>query len=183
VDGEPPGPLGLHFGRGVLSLGAGISLPTGEPEEFAPSTDPIPNSSLQTGTGTYDPLVTAVYSQSIDAGSAFASFAARIPGGENRFDYLTGLGLQASLGAVIPAGESWDVLAKVTYVHTEPDELDGRDAFATGGDVVALAPGVRVGLAENVDLEVTIDVPVFYDLETQALVPWARLAAGLTVTF
>jgi len=77
-DGEAGGPLGVHFGDGRLAIGAGLSIPTGEPEPFAPSDAPVPNSAIQTGTGTWDPLFTAVRSQAVETGSAFAGLGIRI---------------------------------------------------------------------------------------------------------
>lgn len=182
-DDEAPGPLGLHFGEGRVALGAGLSLPTGEPEAFAPSDEPVPNSALQTGTGTFDPLVTAVLSQSVDAGSLFAGLGLRVPGGENRYDYRTGAAFQANVGAVVPVAAGFDAVPKVSWLATEPDEFEGDDTFASGGHVVSIVPGVRIGLAERVDLEMTIEIPVYRDLDTESLQPAARFAAGVTVTF
>ena len=182
-EGETGGPLGLHFGDGRLALGAGVSIPTGEPEPFVPSDEPVPNSALQTGTGTWDPLFTAVWSQSVETGSAFAGLGVRIPGGENQFDYRTGEAFQLNLGAVVPVTDNFDFVPKLSWLYTEPDEFQGEDTFATGGHVVSIVPGVRIGLAENVDQEAAVEIPVFRDLRTESLQAAARFSAGITVSF
>jgi hypothetical protein len=181
-DGEESGPLGLHFGDGRISLGAGVSFPTGDPERPVAGAG-VPNSELQTGTGTYDPIVTAVYSQAIDQGSLFVGVAARIPGGENRFDYRVGEAIQANVGAVVPIHESIDFVPKLIYLYNAADELDGRKVFASGGHYISVVPGVRIAASERVDLEAALEIPVFRDLRTVSLEPTVRFSAGISVRF
>ncbi|MBI1853217.1 MAG: hypothetical protein HYR85_23005 [Planctomycetes bacterium] len=183
VEGEANGPLGFHWGVGKLALGAGVSLPTGEPGRIESSPGPVSQASLQRGTGTFDPLFTAVFSQGVDKGSLFAGAAVRLPGGESRFDYRVGEAVQVNLGAVVPVSDSFDVVPKVSYLYNAPDEFQGRDAFASGGHWVSLVPGVRWRATEHVDVEASVEIPVFRDLRTEALDAPARLALGISYKF
>ena len=179
---EATGPFGLHFGEGRLAIAAGLSLPTGDPERpSAPGL--VPNSTLQTGTGTYAPLVTAVYTQTVGRSSLFAGVAAKFPGGENRFDYRVGEAFQVNLGATLPITETIDGVPKISYLYNAPDELDGKDVFASGGHIISLVPGARWRVTDRVDLEAFVEVPVFRDLRTESLEPQARFGAGLTFRF
>ena len=70
--------------------------------------------------------------------------------------------------------DGFEVVPKLSWLYTEPDEFEGEDTFATGGHVVSVVPGVRVGLAERVDLEAAIEIPIFRDLRTESLQAAAR---------
>jgi len=124
-----------------------------------------------------------IWSQAVERGSAFAGLGVRIPGGENRFDYRTGEAFQLNLRTVVPITDGFDVVPKLSWLYTEPDKFQGEDTFATGGHVVSIVPGIRVGLAENVDLEAAIEISVFRNLRTESLQAAARFSAGITVTF
>ncbi len=185
VDGEELGPFGLHFGPGRVAIAAGLSFPTGEPERSATSGEPIPNSALQTGTGTFDPLVSAAFSQSVETGSVFAGLSVRIPGGENRFDYETGAAFHSTLGGTIPASDDVEIVPKLAYLYARPDEFEGKSTFASGGHVVSIVPGVRIALddGKKAHLELAVDVPVYRDFRTESLQPIARFEAGITFRF
>jgi hypothetical protein len=75
-------PLPMTHGReevSSLALWAGVSLPTGEPEEPNPAvvTRDVSVSNLQVGTGTFDPLVRLRLTVPVDHGArSFAEFSA-----------------------------------------------------------------------------------------------------------
>lgn len=182
-DAEPLGRYGLHWGEAKIAFGAGLSIPTGEPERFVPSSVPESTASVQRGTGTVDPLATVVFSQAVSDGSVFSSVAMRYPGGENRFDYKVGAAVQVAVGAAIPVSESFDVVPKLAYLYNAPDEFRGHHAPASGGHWFSIVPGMRWRATEHVDVEASIDVPVYRDLRDDALDAPARLAVSISFRF
>jgi hypothetical protein len=172
----------LHAHPPLFSLSAGLSFPTGEPER--PTTGgPVANSTLQTGTGTFDPLVGLSYVQGWGRFSTFGSVAARFPGGENRFDFRTGTAVQASLGASVPVAEKLALVPKVSYAWQDADEIDGVDAFASGGNWLYVVPGALVRMSENADFQVAVEVPVWRNLRTEQLDTQARVTFGIGYRF
>ncbi|MCI0586590.1 MAG: transporter [Planctomycetes bacterium] len=176
----------VHAHAPVFSFNAGLSFPTGEPEEptiTGPPGSPIANSTLQTGTGTFDPLLGVSYVQAWGPFSIFGSVALRIPGGENRFDYRTGAAALLSLGATVPLDPKFVAAPKVSVAWTEPDELDGDDVFASGGTWLNLVPGFLLRLSENADLQAAVEIPVWRNLRTEQLDTQARFAVGVSYRF
>lgn len=176
---EPRGPLGLHAGEGRLALGLGLSLPTGTPErpQFFGL---LPNATLQTGTGTFDPLVTAVYNQSLNGGSVFAGMSAKTGGGENRFDQRIGTSILSQAGAILPLHDRVDGTAKVSFLWAAADEVAGTKLFASGGSRAALVPGLRWKITEELDVQAFAEIPVWRNLRTQTLESSVRWILGLT---
>ncbi len=141
------------------------------------------NSTLQTGTGTYDPIVGVAYAQAWGPFTTFGSAAARIPLAENRFDYRTGAAAQVNLGATFPLREGFVAVPKISYAWQDADELDGEEVFASGGHWLYVVPGVLLKLSENADFQTAVEVPFWRNLRTEQLDTQARLTFGLTYRF
>jgi hypothetical protein len=176
----------VHAHPPLFSLNAGISFPTGDverPEIMGTPAQPVANSTLQLGTGTFDPLVGASYAQLWGPFTSFGSVAVRIPGGENRFDYETGLAGQVNLGASVPVREGFSAVPKVAYAWQDADQLDGDDVFASGGQWIYVVPGFLLQVSEKADFQAAVEIPVWRNLRTEQLDTQARVTFGLNYRF
>jgi len=162
-----------------MAFGLGVSLPTGEPERPI-AAGPVANSTLQTGTGTFDPLLTASLMHDFSSWSAFSHAILRIPGGENRYDYRTGAALQVSVGGSRALGDRWSISPRITYLWRASDRIDGEAAFASGGEWLSVVPALELELFERSHLEILAEIPLWRDLRTDQLDSTMRFAAGFT---
>jgi len=187
VESEPHEEDGsVHAHPALFSLVAGVSIPTGAPERpevMGTTSNPVANSTLQTGTGTFDPLLGVSYAQLWGPFTTFGNVAVRIPGGENRFDYKTGLAGQVNVGGVVPLLEEFSAVPKITYAWQDADELDGDDAFGSGGHWIYVVPGFVLKLSESTDFQAAVEVPVWRNLRTEQLDTQARVTLGINYRF
>lgn len=181
----------LPCGRSRLALSpsparrdpVGSRAPERSPADrsFEPRPEPLPSSARRTGTGTRARLFNALDPRAVVDDGALAGSSARIPGGKIRFDDRTGEALQLDVGAVIAALPGFDGVPKIFWLNSEPDEFQGDEAFATGGQIPSIVPGLRSGLAERADLEAAVDLPVVRDLPSRSRRSVARFSMDVTL--
>ena len=77
------------------------------------------------------------------------SAAARVPVRENEFGLRTGASWEASAGASREIRwHSLVAIGRLSWLHREQDVFEGVPVLVGGGDWLALAPGVAIGLGK-----------------------------------
>jgi hypothetical protein len=152
-----------------LTVGAGLTLPTGETEAqpFVGNVAPTP---LQLGSGTVDPLLTISASRRFgDAWAIAAGGAARLAVMQNRHDYEPSSVVEAGMGV---AWSPWpDRVAfdfQVEWSHLGRASVAGYEATSTGRGGVYLEPGASARLGRRLRAGAIVRLPVYLRVnETQ----------------
>lgn len=187
--GDPPIPMipGFHDDdapppRPTLSLWAGVSLPTGSPEEPNPEivTEDVSVSNLQTGSGTFDPLARARLEWPLRDVSLFAEASVRFPLYENRYDYRTADTEVLVVGADAPIVPKLSAGLAAMYQRTSRDQFDGHDVGVGGARWVYLVPSVSWRITDSASLDFSVRLPIYRHTETKLSDSSAVFSAGLT---
>lgn len=178
-----------------LKIDAGLSLPTGDvsdPQDAAvpppppfgppppPSTQP---STLQLGTGTFNPILGANFR--MDWGGVAASVDARwmYPLYENRYDLQTGsYQLYSISGEVVPL-EDLRVALGLELEHRGQDRLDGESVDVGGGWRQLLHPQVVYTPTESVNLFLGASLPICRKFDDPQIDSDARWEGGIQFWF
>lgn len=169
----------------TLSLWAGLSLPTGTPEEPNPAivTEDVSVSNLQTGSGTYDPLARARLEWPLRDGTLFAEASVRFPVYENRYDYRTADTEVLVVGGEVPIVPKLSAGLSAMYQRTSRDRFKGDDVGVGGARWVYLVPAVSWQVTESASLDFSVRLPVYRHTETKLSDSSAVFQAGLTFTW
>ncbi|MBL1277485.1 MAG: transporter [Ectothiorhodospiraceae bacterium] len=157
-----------------VTAGMGIKFPTGSLSEPNSATCLPP--AFQVGTGSYDILPTASYSQHFTAVDVNANFSAKLPLNENRQGYKFGneirlnAAVSRSLHTVVK-GMSASVGMGYLYAERDSDAdsilpgklRDGKTVLNTGGSFVDVVPGVSFQLGGGLQLQASVSIPVYED--------------------
>ena len=158
----------------LVTVGMGIKFPTGTLSEPNSATRLPP--AFQVGTGSYDILPTASYSQHFKAVDVNANFSAKLPLDENRQGYTFGNEIRVNT----TASRSLHTLVKgmtaslgISYFYAERDNdsasilpvklRDGKTVLNTGGRFVDVVPGVSFQLGGGLQLLASVSIPVYED--------------------
>lgn len=172
---------------GKLSVIGGIKAPTGDSDVTNSEGERL-EPSATAGTGAWDALLGVAYSLPISSRVNLDADALYTFRGE-RYDYR--LGDRWDLGAAI----SWLVLGKdghypqlsivgeTTVRHISKSEADGKMDGNTGGTVLFLSPGLRVGFSKNMAASLGMQFPVVQNLNGEQLETRFRLITGISVAF
>ncbi len=169
----------------LLSLWAGVSLPTGSPERPNPLivTRDVSVTNLQTGTGTFDPFARARIDWPTGRWSLFAEADVLYPLYENRFRYRT-----ADTETLV-AGASTSVVTKLSASLALMFQRTGRDRFR--GDEVGVGgfreayvePGVSWALTDAASIDFSVRVPFYRRTDTKLSDSNSLVQLGLTYRF
>ena len=169
-----------------LSLWGGVSIPTGTPEEPNPAlaTSDVTVANLQTGTGTFDPLLRVrVDWEAAKTWSAFAEVSVIYPLYENRFDYRTADTESLVVGASMPVADRFSVNLSLMFQHIGRDQFEGEDVGVGGGRWIYAIPGVSWQFSESMSLDVGARLPIYRHTETKLADSNVVYQAGLTWSF
>jgi hypothetical protein len=153
----------------TLAIWGGVALPTGQPERPNPAivTQDVSVSNLQTGTGTFDPLLRARLEWPVSPVTLFAEGALRYPVYENRYRYRTGdtETLAVGAGTTIVPGLS----ASLAFMgqRVTRDRFDGDDVGVGGARWIYLVPGVSWQATKDVAVDASVRLPVYRRTETK----------------
>lgn len=169
----------------TLAIWGGLSLPTGHAERPDPRivTRDVSVANLQTGTGTFDPILRARVEVPQGATRWFAEVGARFPLYENRFDYRTGRAEGIVVGASHALAPTLRASLSASFQHTVRDSFRGDDAAVGGGRWIYLTPAVAWDLADTVTFDVSVRVTAWRDVETKLSDSGRAVQAGLTFRF
>ena len=167
----------------------GTSIPTGRTEtpRFRPElTDGslVPTSRLQRGSGTVDPLVGAHVGRRYGKATAFASVAARIPLYENADGLRTGGSAETNVGVARELGHHRITgLARVGWLHRQPDTFRGTRVLVGGGNWLYVTPGIGVLVGKGVNVQAEVKLPVSRSLSNRQLDSSAIFQFGISRAF
>lgn len=169
-----------------LALWGGVSIPTGTPEEPNPAiaTSDVTVANLQTGTGTFDPLLRLRADWTPGTTwSAFAELSVLYPLYENRFDYQTADTESLVVGASTPLADRFSANFAFMFQRIGRDQFEGEDVGVGGGRWIYAIPGVSWQITESVSLDVGARLPIYRHTETKLADSNVVYQAGLTFSF
>lgn len=172
---------------GSLAVFGGAKFPTGRFEVNNTAGERV-EPSATAGSGSYDGMLGLAYSRFLTARVTFDSsfqytFRTEADG------FRLGDRIDAGLAAAYRFTEDvqrWPqaaAFAELNVRHLFKSEEDGVRDPNTGGTVVFLTPGVRVGFTRNLALTVSAPLPVAQDLNGVQLQTDYKVNAALTLTF
>jgi len=178
----------------AVALGVGIKLPTGSISE--PDDNARLPPAFQLGSGAYDIVPTASYSQKFSGYTISGNAYARIPLEENRRGYKFGneYELNASIDYPLPSVfEGLSISLGVSYLYAEHDRdsesnvparlRDGKRVLNTGGEFVDLVPGFKVKFNKSLSLQANFAFPVVEDWNGRQSRNVGQVAQDLTTQF
>lgn len=177
---SPPPVSGPSF-----TVWAGLSIPTGNAEEPLPeaAVRDVSVANLQTGTGTFDPILKVRFDGAGDGPRVYAEASVRWPVTENRYDYRTGRSTGVTVGAEADAATDLRVHLAATFLRVERDEIDGDRVAVGGGSWVYVTPGLSFDVSDRVTLDASVRLTAWRDTETKLTDSDAAFQVGLTCRF
>ncbi|MCU0329489.1 MAG: hypothetical protein MUC47_00750 [Candidatus Kapabacteria bacterium] len=131
--------------RSSLLLSAGISAPTGQWRYDSSATD-VANANFQTGSGSWDPIVSMLATYRNDDVGVQGLVLGRLPT-RNPNGYKFGTSLVVNIGAFYVASlDSWAMVPRcdMSFERSSMNDANGRAIAETGGYAFALAPAMDV---------------------------------------
>jgi hypothetical protein len=152
-----------------LSLWGGVALPTGSPEKPDPFfvTRDVSVANLQTGTGTFDPLLRARLEWPRDGWTFFSEAAVRFPVYENRYRYRTGDVETLAVGGAVAIVPRLSASLTLTAQRVARDTFDGDDVGVGGARWLFVGPGIAWSITDDATLDFGVRVPVMRRTETK----------------
>lgn len=178
----------------AASLISGIKAPTGNTSEK--DGDERLETEFQPGTGSWDWIFGA--SSSIDAGRfgfhGNVLYNLTTEGAQNSEigdAFFYNLGIVYALFADPHPGTghhdhshvTWDVMLELNGENRRKNEIDGNEEDNSGGDIIYLAPGVRVSSSSGWSLFMSVGKPIYHDLNGTQTDNDYRLIGGVGVAF
>jgi hypothetical protein len=172
-------------GRPLLSVWAGVSIPTGEAQKPNPVfvTRDVSVSNLQTGTGSFDPFLRARIDLPQKGWLLFAEAEVRYPFYENRYDYETADTEAIAVGGGLPLFSRVGASVALLWQRTGRDQFRGDDVGVGGARWIYVVPGITWRVTDDVALDVGLRLPVYRRTETKLSDGNGVFTAGLTVRF
>lgn len=166
---------------------AGVKLPTGR-DDVRGAEDEKLEPTLQPGSGAFDFLAGAAYSVwlverlSLDASTSYTfrtedddfKVGDRIDGG---------FAVTYRLTQDVKSFPQVAIFVEPSIRHVFKTREDGHLVKNTGGTVLFLTPGVRIGLTEHVSFMLAPQIPLLQLLNSEQQETRIKLLGGLTVTF
>ena len=175
----------------ALTLGFGVKTATGSSTETAPDGAYV-HAHMQPGTGSWDPLVSLLYTQMMNPFLVQADVTHQFTT-RNRQGYEFGDSTAVNLGATYAVVREFNVNAGLTYLHVgSASDRKGNytdlssimdDQKNTGGDSLWFSPGIQVLPVRNGMLDLKVQFPVWEDVNGIQLVSRYRLVIGMAYRF
>jgi len=178
----------------ALTIGLGLKAATGSSTETT-STGRLVHAHMQPGTGSWDPLLSVIYTKMLESlqlqADATYQYTLR-----NRQGYEFGDSLAAGLTTRYAVIREVGITAGLTYLHVgKADDRDGRyynpatnsslmdDPANTGGDSIWFSPGLQVFPVRNLSFDAKFQVPLYENVNGIQLVSRYRMLFGLAYAF
>jgi len=140
-------------------------------------------SNLQTGTGTFDPLLQARVDLPLRGWRLFGLASASLPLMENRHRYRTASSLSAGAGVERDLLPSLRASLSATFQRTGTDRFRGESVAVGGGRWGYLSPGLSLDLGGGASFDASVRFTVWRDAATKIVDSGFVLQAGLTFDF
>lgn len=179
----PPEPRGGAVP--TFTVWAGVSVPTGDVKKPDPAIvrRDFSVSNLQTGTGTFDPVLQARVDLPHGRWTFFSEASAIAPLYENRHDYRTATTLAFSVGAERALGAGLHARLSATFQRVGTDEFRGDDVGVGGGKWIYVTPGLAWDVSESVTVDAGVRLTAMRDADTKIVDSRAAFQLGVTVRF
>lgn len=175
----------------ALTAGIGVKTATGSSTETTAS-GKLVHAHMQPGTGSWDPLVSLLYTQMMNPFLLQADFTHQFTS-RNRQGYEFGDSTAVNIGATYAVIREFNLSAGLTYLHVgSASDRDGKytnlkslmdDPANTGGDSLWLSPGIQVLPVKNALFDAKIQFPVWEDVNGIQLVTRYRMVIGMAYRF
>jgi hypothetical protein len=172
---------------GQFAFYGGIKAPIGETDIVTSEGDRAEPPSMP-GSGAWDGMFGAAYTYALNARLTLDASVQYIVRGEH-FDYQIGNRLDAGVALgwrICGDAESFpqvSLMGEALVRSMEKSESEGETLGNTGGTVLLLAPGFRIGFSKNAALSVSAQLPVMQDLNGEQVESRFRISSALTFTF
>jgi hypothetical protein len=176
--------------EGQFAVFGGVKLPTGDDDETdeGGTRNSTLEPSLQPGSGTFDLMAGVAYSRwlseqlTIDAS---ASYTWRSEEDDFKIGDLILVGVAAAyrLTDDAQAFPRVSVFAEAALRHLFENEEDGEEVSNSGGTVLFLGPGIRVGLSERFTWQLGVYFPVVQELNEPQQWTYYKVSTGITLSF
>lgn len=166
-----------------LRLDFGLSLPTGEAEPPVLDMGGTPVSLLQTGTGTFDPVLGAGLRADWGGLACTLDTGALLPFYANEYDFQAGTSLRFSGGFEIRPIDELTLRLGLNVDHLWRDIVDDEKVEPGGGWRVAIHPQIGWSPTTSINLFAGANIPLYRKADHRVLDSDVIWEFGATVTF
>ena len=174
-----------------MVIAAGPKIPIGKFDATDPELGVALSADLQPGSGSWDGIIGLSHSEFHTLNPNFTitgTLGYRISSEGERFDgdagYRFGNEFIASLGfneSFIIGKTNLSPFAHLQYRNTLPDKIDDFEVPGTGGKWINLSPGFSLSPSNNLDINLSAEIPLFRKLEGTQLTTSYRFNVGLAI--
>ncbi len=166
-----------------LIAGVGLKFASGD-FKLKNSEGDINEPTIMPGTGSNDPILSALYSFSLIPNKLglFASASHRFTT-ENSLDYEFGDSTFIDGGVSYQLNEKINLITQINTRISRRDEFLGMDVPNTGITFINVTPGIVLAASENVSLYSHVQIPVYQRVNEVNLVPNFGIMAGISYGF
>ncbi len=172
--------------EGQFAIYGGLKAPVGDDDVFNSEGERVEPSSMP-GSGAWDGLIGIAYTFALSPTLSLDASAQYIVRGEH-FDYQIGnrIDVGAALGWRVwgeAKGPQVSLMWEALLRSVRAGESGGDTVVNSGGNILAIAPGVRIGFCENASLSISTQLPIIQDLNGDQVETDFRLTTALTLAF
>ncbi len=178
----------------VVTVGFGVKAPTGSFTEQT-SSGKLVHAHMQPGTGSWDPLLSLIYTKMIDQFLLQADATYQYTT-ENRLGYEFGDSAAFNLAAKYALIRELNIGAGITYLHVgKAGDRNGNyynpstnsslmdDPANTGGDSIWFSPSLQVFPVKNLAFDAKLQLPIRENVNGIQLVSRYSVVAGVSYSF
>lgn len=175
----------------ALTIGLGVKTPTGSNTEKT-SSGKLVHAHMQPGTGSWDPLVSLVYTKMANPFLVQADATYQLAT-RNDEGYKFGDSLTANVSGKYAVSRMFNVTGGLTYLHlNRASDRDGKytnlkslmdDPANTGGDSIWFSPGVQFLPTRNSMIDLKVQIPLWEHVNGVQLVSSYRILLGISYNF
>jgi len=179
---------------GLVTLGFGIKTATGSSTERR-SNGSLIHAHMQPGTGSWDPLLSLLYTRMMDSFLVQANATYQLTT-RNKEGYEFGDSLALDLTGKYAVVKEFNILAGLTFLNVnKAKDKNGKyynpttntslmdDPANTGGESLWLSPGIQILPFKNGMLELKYQVPVWEKVNGVQMVSSYRYLMGISYNF
>ncbi len=173
----------LHTTKHQFIGGIGVKFASGD-FKLKNSEGDINEPTIMPGTGSNDPILSALYSYSLIPNKLgfFASASHRFTT-ENTLDYEFGDSTFIDGGVSYQLNEKINLITQINTRISRRDEFLGMDVPNTGVTFINVTPGVVLTASDSVSLYTHVQIPIYQRVNDVNLVPNFGLMAGISYGF
>lgn len=175
----------------VLTIGVGLKTPTGSSTEKT-SSGKFVHAHMQPGTGSWDPLLSFVYTKMMNPFLLQGDLTYQITT-RNSNGYEFGDSLTANLSGKYAVTSYFNVTGGLTYLHlNRATDRDGKytdlkslmdDPANTGGDSIWFSPGIQALPSKNSLIDLKVQFPLWERVNGVQMVSSYRILLGVSYGF